>query len=180
MKNLSVLQQIVDFCAGGKTSSELRAELNLPAQRVSRDLWHLMRQGRIWRIGGMGYGRYFNTEPTPEQVAQVDAEITYQREHSIYRRAHRSDPESLARRRERDTAKRREKGILPPGQVVRKALTIKKAEPSIKHAAQVVIPADVKITVCRPCQVERYRFDPPKGWKGEITRDWLDQRSKAA
>lgn len=50
-------------------------------------------------------------------------------------------------------------------------------------------PADVRevvgmdtapVTICPPCQLDRYAFVPPPGWVGQITLDWQATRQARA
>lgn len=43
-----------------------------------------------------------------------------------------------------------------------------------------IITERTKITSAEPFVDRRFAFDPPKGWQGQITRDWLDRRLQGA
>lgn len=53
---------------------------------------------------------------------------------------------------------------------------------TISHArikpptGEVIVPAGVKVTICPSGQDQRFTFHPPKGWRGQITRDWMERK----
>jgi len=47
-----------------------------------------------------------------------------------------------------------------------------------KKDATVTMPASVKVQVC-PRFPDRFAFEPPKGWKGQITKDQQARRMEA-
>ena len=183
-----ILHQIEAACKDGLSIREIADILGIDAGRTSRDVWWLMSKNRLFKVGPMGRRKYFNARPTPEQIAAVEAEAAAQRAEAIRVSGMRSrqagyaewkakrEAEKAAAKLERERIKAAKK--VPTG--ISKYTVIRTEKKPTAKAPEIVIPKGVKITVCRPCQVERYRFDPPKGWKGEITRDWLDQRLKAA
>lgn len=39
------------------------------------------------------------------------------------------------------------------------------------------ITSETKVTICPPFVDRRFEFNPPPGWKGEVTREWEKERS---
>jgi hypothetical protein len=44
--------------------------------------------------------------------------------------------------------------------------------------ADMPMPPGVKLTVCPSSRDTRYSFDPPPGWRGAITEDWMAERAR--
>ena len=74
--------------------------------------------------------------------------------------------------RGRPVAKKREPTVL--------AHKVKSVTLRLDPSAPAIVPADVKVTIAPPFRDTRFVFDPPPGWRGEITTDWLDRRLGAA
>lgn len=43
-------------------------------------------------------------------------------------------------------------------------------------AGEPIITAATKVTICPSGQDMRFRFEPPPGWRGAITADWIERR----
>lgn len=47
---------------------------------------------------------------------------------------------------------------------------------SLPADATVIVPPGLQVTVCPHGVDNRFTFTPPKGWRGQITRDWRERR----
>jgi len=47
-------------------------------------------------------------------------------------------------------------------------------------ATPAVVPPGVRVQVCPSGRDQRYTFTPPPGWRGTITRDWIERRQAQA
>jgi hypothetical protein len=41
---------------------------------------------------------------------------------------------------------------------------------------EAIVPPGVKVTICPAGLDQRFTFHPPKGWRGQITRDWMERK----
>ena len=62
------------------------------------------------------------------------------------------------------------------GTVVKTQVIAKSGSRRLDPAAPAITPPGVKVTIAPPFKDTRFVFDPPPGWRGEISRDGLARR----
>lgn len=146
----------------GATFVQLQELAGMAPAQLSRVVHGLSRTRHIWMVNRGRHTRYFATEAqrdaaAPAVHALVDKLI-------VQVRARAPKPPKKER-----VAKKTD--CMPAN------VTIKSREPAVNFKNQkAIIPPGVKKQVCPSGMDMRYRFVPPKGWVGEITKAWLAER----
>lgn len=180
---------ILEICGKqeGATMAEISRHINRSANVTTAVMVPLIKNGLIHKAGIRMWYRYF-TNPAaaaefekraPELLAQhrkKQREIELERQRAYY---HAHKEKFHAKDRERYRAKKKAKPEPAPKRVeivlprhARSVTDKLQASPQ----ATVTWPDSVKVQRL-PCGRDtRFTFDPPKGWKGQITQDWMDRR----
>lgn len=182
-------ERILQLCSGpdGATMVQVAADLGLPSNSTNSVLTYLVGTGRLHRAGMAPWLRYFTSKEASDAYGdKVKAEIPCRKERARLEKNRREREASAARRAaEGRTSK---PGPKPnpkqaPKKVPQHAATARPAKviTSIKTTAsyEVTIPETARFYKA-PTPPGRFAFDPPPGWRGQITQDWLDRRLQGA
>lgn len=192
-----LIMQVCDT-PDGVTMKDIRAAIYRNSQQTAALVQFQIAAGRIFKAGVRAHLRYFLTKEHAEMFAEVAPIIHAERmagykarrlhQFTVYR--HRKAKELRMERLKNPPA--------PPKTVKSQAEKTRKPRPSkmattkmnasglhlggrkkTPHAnpgAAVIWPEHVKPQEV-PCGRDtRFTFDPPPGWRGQITQDWLDRR----
>lgn len=171
----------------GATFVQLQELTGIGPAQLSRVVHSLGNTKQIWLVNRGRHTRYFATEAqrdsaAPAVHALVDKLIVQVRAVN--------DKKKADRYREKMAAKQPKPARAPKSPkkervVTKKAcmpanVTIKSREPALNFKSQkAIIPKHIKVKVC-PHEVDmRYKFQPPKGWTGEVTKAWLAERNQS-
>lgn len=179
---MTLTARILKACqvAAGLSLSELATATNDSADNCNTIAGILVRSGRLYQSGVVRYFRYFTNKADADAwdlVAEDD------------RKARMKESARLKRQRKAERARTGKPVGRPPLPKVEKPPKKKRVElvlqrsESVKpapKAATVTWPENVKVTIAPQHKDSRYSFEPPPGWKGQITRDWMESRLQAA
>lgn len=171
---MTFTDQIIEKCdcSQGLTISQLASALGRKNHDVNAMAGLLAKQGRLHKAGVLRFFRYFKAFEHAlawQLIAQQDYEL---------KRA-----EAKIKARETRNAARRKDG--PPGRPknarqddvvtpneIRQTKPVVEVQPKIHSEA--IWPKDLVIQAF-PTPPGKYAFNPPKGWIGEFTQDWMDR-----
>ncbi len=140
----------------------------------------LMDSGEVVRSGVYGEYRYF-TEPSCAEVYDLSSKAAQVARHDAARKR------ANATKAAKDRAKRASAIKVPrrareprnkPAKAL-KPIVLRQPGKSLKTPAKaptITWPEHVKVQVAPTPKDSRFTFDAPEGWKGQITRDWMDRR----
>lgn len=138
----------------------------------------LCRERRLFKAGLFKHTRYFVTQ---EAADAWNAQAAQEREAALAEsKRQKMKARNLARKLER-AAKPKPEPKPKKGQKPAKALVVcaraatKTIAPQQTKPAKVIMPDSVKVQVI-PTPPSRFHFEPPPGWRGQITHDWMDRR----
>lgn len=140
-------------------------------------MYPLRKAGVIHKAGFQRYARYF----TDAAAAQI-----YQAESERQRDAEAKQKAAILAPLPTDRVKKSKAEKAPkPAKAKKEPVPITISSPktaSIKSTrdATVTWPAHVKVQKAPDFKDTRFTFDPPPGWKGQITADWMDRRLAGA
>ena len=176
---MTLSARILEACkvSAGLSLSELSEAVGDTADFVNSMAGLLYRQERLHRAGVRKFYRYF-TNPADAAAWELIAEDIY--------RAHKKEMGRLKRQRKAERAKAgvdfkppAPKPPKPPKKKKRVELVLQrevaKAEPK---PARIIWPETVKVQV-HPTPPSRFAFEPPEGWKGQISMDQMERRLSA-
>lgn len=181
-----VVTKVRELCARdiGVSLAELRDEINRPLNCCSGYLSKMLAEKEVYKAGSHGYYRYFKSK---EHAEAHDAVAKIERAARLAESTKRKNDKRAAKEREKRAAARAAKGLPPYVKPTKKEkppksprislekrysglVLSKKEEP--RPAARIVWPDHVKIQKIGHGEDTRFKFTPPSGWKGEITKDW--------
>jgi len=197
---VSITGKILQACADpkGKCLSELIAITGSKGNNLTSTALWLIGTKRLFKAGVVRHYRFFVNEADAkawnleapaayaEHLRKAAAHrLVYNREREQKRRAALSAGKPRKPRKPRvkpePKAKAEPKPLAAP---FKKPSTDKRSHihitnrakgPEAPKAAKVVWPEHVKVHV-HPTPPSRFAFDPPPGWRGQITCDWMDRR----
>jgi hypothetical protein len=170
----------------GETFDGMQMATGLDRAQLSRVVHCLSKTGDIWLVNRGRHSRYFATEAqrdaaAPDVNALVDEIVKEVRAKNDERKSERDK----ARRAAKPKVVRSPKPPKPPKIVKLKPpkpcmpapVTVKSRVTQANFKDQpAIIPPGVKVQRCPSGVDMRFRFDPPKGWVGEVSRHWLAER----
>lgn len=181
-----VVTKVRELCARdiGVSLAELRDEISRPLNSCSAYLSKMLAEGKVYKAGSRGYYRYFKSK---DHAEAHDSVAKVERAARLAESKKRKNEAKAAKERQKRAAARAAKGLPPYEKPVKKEkppksprislekrcsglVLSKKEEP--RPAARIVWPDHVKIQKLAHGEDTRFKFTPPKGWKGEITKDW--------
>lgn len=164
----------------GMTRAELMAATGKTGHIVSATVQWLLSKDRLHKAGIYRHYRYF-----ADKGDAAAWDLVAQAEYVAIRQAARSKTLADKARSEREkrgstadyqprTAKRSKQRKTEPAQHQRLILSQERiAEPA--KPVKVIWPETVKVQV-HPTPPSRFAFEPPPGWRGQITNDWMERR----
>lgn len=165
----------------GVSLREAADAINRPLNVTSVYVVKLVKDGEAFKAGVHGEYRYFKDKALAEQHdAKAKAEhAIYMAEAKKRKNAKRAEAE-----RKRRAAIRQAKGLPPYDPTPKppkpkapaKLRQTKDWTPQESVKATVIWPENVKVHVLPTGRDTRFSFDPPPGWVGQISKDWLDRR----
>jgi hypothetical protein len=160
---------MIEACktAKGLTRAEIAQLLGRPANNVINIADLLVKEGRLHKSGVRRAYRYFTDKAHADAWALV-AKDAYAAQLSANREATR-----ITRNESRRTGNPMGRPAAPV--VVRQSAAPKPAPKPTK----VIWPEHVKVYVA-PTPPGRFHFEPPPGWAGEISKDWMNRRTQGA
>lgn len=179
---MTLSARIIEACTvpAGLCLSELAAAVDDHADTVNTLAGLLVRQGRLHKAGVRRYFRYFATLAHAEAWDLV-AEDVYMA----------MMKESAKRKRQRKAERARTGGPVgrppvpkappkPKPPKKRAELVLRRSVPVEAPAkpAKIIWPDTVKVQV-HPTPPSRFAFEPPEGWKGQISMDQMERRLQA-
>lgn len=177
-------KQVLALCSSypGSTCAEIAHRLQKDYDNVGTAIRRMLKDGEIHRVGkGKNFRYYADKEAADiaqEQALQADAQ------HRESMRLKKQEARNLARRLQREKeAKALGKEVAPKAKPAAKAkpkampVEVRKKTPAPVAAQpeEVIWPKGVKLTTI-PTPPSRFHFEPPPGWRGQITHDWMDRR----
>lgn len=183
---MTFTDQIIEKCdcSQGMTLSQLASALNRKCHDVNSMAGLLSKQGRIYKAGVRRHYRYFKLE-AHAQAWQKIAQQEYERTTTAARLKAREDRNAARRKGNPPGRPRNAQNATPtahssaakPNRYVPPEIRQTKPAPTMEPAppVQEVWPDDLKIQVI-PTPPGRFAVNPPEGWKGQITCDWMDRR----
>lgn len=178
----------------GKCTSELMAITGVGADTTTFVCW-LVRNKRLYRAGIYRHYRFFVSEAdakawdilAPAEYARIRKELAdKRREYNKLRgrewRAKQASKRPLRVKAEKPVKPQAVK-VIPQAPVQKREgdkrvqlhITNRAKEQCAPVAARVVWPEHVKVQV-HPTPPSRFDFTPPPGWRGEISKDWMNRR----
>ena len=174
--------QIIALCQSpqGMRSREMAHLFDLTVNRVNNVVRILNAQSQLHRAGSPKYPRYFvSAEDAQRYEAAFQQE---QAEREKQRRLHKQALKNEARKLARATKPAKEPK--PKKEPKRAKALVECARSATKTVAapsqkpvKVIMPESVKVQVI-PTPPSRFHFEPPPGWRGQITQDWLERRQQ--
>ncbi len=186
-------ERIINAClvSGGLSLKELCEALQVDRGNINNAALFLVHQGKLFQAGIKRYFRYFANKTDADAwdlVAQAAFEVqkaeTKERKriskNARQRKANKanSSGNSVGRPRIRPKKVKQPKIATPPPKPkTRVDLFISKSDHvrAVKKEPTIIWPDSVKVQVY-PTPAPRFAVDVPPGWKGQITRDWMDRR----
>lgn len=182
--------QVLALCSAspGTTCAEIAHRIQKDYDNVSTAIRRMLKAGEIHRVGKGKNFRYYADKETAdiaqEQALQADAQ------HRESMRLKKQEARNLARRLQREKeAKALGKEVVPEVKPTAKTkpkampVEVRKSKtapaPTDVQPAEVIWPKGVKVTSI-PTPPSRFAFEPPPGWRGQITHDWMDRRLQGA
>lgn len=175
---MTLSDKILEACIvpSGLSLSELTEVVNDSTDTVNSMAGLMSRQGRLYKTGVRKFFRYFTNEADAKawELVAEDAYIEHKKRLGRLKRQ---------RRAERDKAGAAFKPPVPKAPPKPKPPK-KRAELILRRAAEAVAPVQpakiiwpehVKVYV-HPTPPGRFEFQPPAGWRGQITQDQMDMR----
>ena len=144
----------------------------------------LCRQGRLFKAGLFKHTKYFATQEAAD-AWNVEAHEDHKRKLEAARlkkQAARNVARKAQRAKEAKALGKEAPKKLSRTEPKRVSIVLQSEKtkgPKLEPAAKVIWPKDVKVTVI-PTPPSRFAFEPPKGWRGQITHDWMDRRLSKA
>jgi ribosomal protein L44E len=177
---MTLSTRIIEACTvpAGLCLSELAAAVGDHADIVNTMAGLLVRQGRLHKAGVRRFFRYFAT------LAHAEAwDLVAEDDYKARMRA------SAVAKRQRKAERARTGGPVgrppvpkaPPKPKKREELVLRRSEQAATPAqpTKIIWPETVKVQV-HPTPPSRFAFEPPPGWRGQITHDWMDRRLQGA
>ena len=143
----------------------------------------LCRQGRLFKAGLFKHTKYFATQEAAD-AWNIEANDDH-RQKLEAARLKKQAARNLARKLQRAKEAKalgKEAPKMPSRTAPKpKPVEIRRAPPAPTAAkpAKVIWPEHVKVQTI-PTPPSRFAFEPPKGWRGQITHDWMDRRLSGA
>jgi hypothetical protein len=177
--------QVIALCKSspGVTCAEISHRLNKDYDNVGTAIRRMLKTGEIFRVGKGKNFRYYADQQAAD-VAQAQA-LEADAKHREAMRRKKQEARNLARRLQREKEakafKRNEERKAKRLQAQQVVVEVRKAKPVEQPMtpANVIWPETVKVTTI-PTPPSRFAFEPPPGWRGQITHDWMDQRLSKA
>lgn len=181
----SRIREAVDTPAG-LSLKELADEIGETADITNSSVGVLYRRGHVFQAGVRKFFRYFKNEADAlafDLIAESlyiehKKEMGRQKRLRIKQRAESGEPYIRPERRAKEPVA--PKPPRPPRQ--RAELVLQRAQQATTAPAKpekIIWPETVKVQV-HPTPPSRFAFEPPPGWRGQITNDWMDRRLGAA
>lgn len=177
----------------GKSVSELSAITGVGSDTTTIVCW-LVRDKRLYRAGILRHYRFFVNEAdakawdvlAPAEYAKIRKELADKRREYNKLRGREWRALQASKRPPRVKAEKPAKPkavkVKPTAPVkrddnkrVQLRITNRAKEQCAPVAAKVVWPEHVTVQVI-PTPPSRFAFEPPQGWRGQISRDWMERR----
>lgn len=176
-KTVSAPDQIVALCRNdpkGKDSLELSKATGIGRVQVNKHLSRLIDAGVLHKAGVCNFYRYFTSA---EAASQHDEQVEIERKQKLEakREAEKRNAPEIQKKRREQRALRAEQA-----KQAKQALPIAEPKPLIVMPEPEVVYRDGKKVLVIPTPPGRFDFTPSKGWRGQITSDWLDRRLQGA
>lgn len=176
-KHGEIKAKILALCSKpeGMSLKELRVAIDRQSRTTMSIANPLLARGDLHGAGITYFTRYFTHKEHADAFALI-AEAEHQKH--LARKLDERRAQWRAKN-ERDTEKKRKepKAKKEGKPVLRQS---KPYVPPTVRKAQIIWPDHVQVQRIPTAQDTRFTFDPPPGWKGEITRDWMDHRLQSA
>lgn len=189
---MTLSARIIEACTGKPDGMRFREIIDLlsysNAQVVAVMIGNCVKAKALTMVGPKGHSRYFaDPAMAADWVKRTQMQIEQLRNQRLEAQRERHLKQALAREAKlaaidaalaRKMAKERER---------KEALAAKKrplqpVPAPVAHVAskpaKIIWPETVKVQV-HPTPPSRYAFEPPEGWRGQITHDWMDRRLSA-
>ncbi len=173
---MTLSDQIVESCKtpAGLTASEAANALGDDTHKITSLIWSLIRKGRLFKSGVHRHYRYFTSKEDADAWNLI-AEDAYKAARLAVKQRQKE-----ARRTGNPPGRPSDQKTKPKPKpvpiVLRSAGKSKKMDKIKSQNANVTWPDHVKVQFAPQHKDSRFSFDPPPGWKGQITQDWMDRR----
>lgn len=163
---------------GGLFIAEIAKAIDRPASLTDGIVKNCINQSLVFVAGIKGHRKYFLTKDEADAFELIAHQVRDERLKASKERTLANERARHARRREK---LRLEKGLPAKVDLTPRKSGVKLGKPDAKKlhlSATIVWPESVKVQIC-PRFPDRFAFEPPKGWKGQITKDqrarWLHE-----
>lgn len=173
------IRKAVDTPAG-LSLKELAEAIGETEDITNSSVGVLHRRGHVFQAGVRKFFRYFKDEADALAFDLIAESLYIEHKKEVGRqkrlrkkqRAENGNPYIRPDRKAKEP--RAPKPPKPPKK--RAELILRRAEDAAPvQPSKIIWPESVKVQV-HPTPLGRFEFEPPKGWKGQITRDWMDRR----
>lgn len=157
--------KLIALCKTGISCIEAEKKLGKSRSRINRVMLALVAEGKIFRAGSQKGPLLFTSE---EAAKRYQAEFDALKEEKLRQRV----------KAKNDRQTQRRQATRPPKAKPEKTpvYAIKPSKPKpAPMPTKVIWPESVKVAVI-PTPPSRFAFEPPEGWRGAITSDWMDRR----
>jgi hypothetical protein len=171
---MTLSDQIIIACktSKGLTRGELSEAVGRDVRNVVAVTDWLVKRGRLHRSGTCRAYRFFTFKLDADAWALI-AEDVYVAQLRANKEATRTARNDARRKGTKPTGRpAKPKVFKNPPEVARKP----EAPTPAPEPVSVIMPESVKVYVA-PTTPSRFHFDPPPGWVGEISKDWMDRRT---
>lgn len=176
-KHGEIKAKILALCGTpqGMSLKELRVAIDRQSRTTMSIANPLLARGDLHSAGITYFTRYFTHKEHADAFALI-AEAEHQKHLAKKLDERRAQWRA---KNQRDTEKKRKepKAKKERKQALRQTKPYVAAEPK---KAKVIWPEHVQVQRIPTPQDTRFTFDPPPGWRGEITRDWMNHRMQSA
>ena len=161
----STAEKLLELCKTGVSCIEAEKKLGKSRSRINRVMLGLEAEGKLFRAGSLKGPMLFASKEDADRY-QAD-----------YLEAKKAKERQRLKAKNANQAKRRK--AAKPAKPKPEKTPVYAIKPSKPKAApmptKVIWPESVKVTVI-PTPPSRFAFEPPEGWRGAITSDWIDRR----
>lgn len=156
--------KLLALCKTGISCADAEKKLGKSRSRINRVMLALVAEEKIFRAG---------SQKGPMLFTDKEAADKYQTEHEALKRA----KERLSKQKKTSRQLVRRQAARPAKEKPEKTpvYSIKPSKPKQEQMpTKVIWPDSVKVTVI-PTPPSRFAFEPPEGWRGQITKDWMSR-----
>lgn len=169
----------------GLSLKDLADAIGETADVTNSSVGVLHRRGHVFQAGVRKFFRYFKNEADALAFDLIAESLYIEHKKEVGRqkrlrkkqRAESGNPYIRPDRKAKEPAAPK-----PPKPPKKRAELVLRRSEKVEAPAKpskIIWPEHVKVQVA-PTPASRFAFEPPPGWKGEISKDWMNRRLQAA